>query len=366
MAPKKQKKIKTPQEWGDIYKGRYAIYHEFTDKLLNLIIELLNEHKIDAQIESRTKSIENFAEKIQREGKDYRNPLEEITDLVGIRIIAYYKEDIDKIGVIIEKEFDIDWENSIDKAKTLDPDRFGYLSVHYVISLSSPRKKLTEWKAFSKIKAEIQVRTVLQHAWAAIDYKLRYKTAKEVPKNLRRQLFRLGALLELADEEFSNLRKRTEEIEEHYTQEVKKGKLDIELDSSSLEVYLNSTKQHLKWMKIAEQVGFGSVRPLETITKEDIQKEKSRLLRILHLTSIKTIGELDKLIESASKWGKDVLARICKISSDQGFIPFAVPGDVITILVIYARKDILDHEAIEQIHFRSELQEAIIEVITTK
>ncbi len=256
MALKKPKKTTTPQEWGNIYKGRYATYQEFTNKLENLISEFLKVHKVDAQIESRTKSIESFVEKIQREGKGYHNPLEEITDLVGIRIIAYYKEDVDKIGEIIKTEFDIDWENSIDKAWTLDPDRFGYLSVHYVISLPLHRKEQTEWKAFANIKAEIQVRTVLQHAWAAISHKLIYKTAKEVPKDLRRQLFRLSALLELADEEFSNLRKLTKELKERYSQELKKGKLDIELDLSSLDVYLESTKQDLKWMKIAEEVGY--------------------------------------------------------------------------------------------------------------
>ncbi|MCK4476216.1 MAG: hypothetical protein KAU16_05765 [Methanophagales archaeon] len=366
MATKKPMK-RTPQEWRNIYKGRYHTYEDFTNKLQNLISVLLQEHKVDAQIESRTKSIESFVEKIQREGKNYHSPLEEITDLVGIRIIAYYKEDVDKIGEIIKTEFDVDWKNSIDKVQTLDPDRFGYLSVHYVISLPSPRKELTEWNAFANIKAEIQVRTVLQHAWAAINHKLIYKTAKEVPKNLRRQLFRLSALLELADEEFSNLRKRTKEVEEHYSQELKKGKLDIELDLSSLDVYIESTKQDLKWMKIAEEVGYSRFQDkLPEIEEDRLQSAKSVLLTNLWSIGIKTINELDEILESASKWGEAVLARFSKMLSDEGITLQANPYEVILFIVLYARGEVVTDEFLKQTGIRADVLAAIREVIRTK
>lgn len=363
MAPEKPKKSKTPKEWENIYGEKFATYQAFTSKLRNLITELLrNSHIEVAQVESRTKSVDSFIGKIQREEKDFPNPLEGITDLVGIRIIAYHKEDVDEIGKIIEKEFGIDREKSMDKAQALDPDRFGYLSVHYVISLSSPRTDLPEWATFSNIKAEIQVRTVLQHAWATINHRLVYKAAKEIPKNLRRQLFRLSALLELADEEFSNLRKRTEEVEVHYSQEVEKGRLSIEVDLFSLEAYFESTKQHLKWMKIAEQAGFGPIK-LEKRSKVSLQNEKSRLLRILDLSGITIIGELDKILQDASKWGKDALANICEISSDEGFSPFAVPHDVITLLVLYAKRKVLTKEIIEATRFENEKLKTAIEKV---
>jgi putative GTP pyrophosphokinase len=338
----------------------------------------LRKHTIDAQIEYRTKDIAKFIEKIQREGKEYKNPLKEVTDLVGIRIIAYYKEDVDKIGEIIKKEFDVDLKNSIDKAQILDPDRFGYLSVHYVISLSPLRKELTEWKAFANIKAEIQVRTVLQHAWAAIDHKLRYKTAKEVPKTLRRQLFRLSALLEVADDEFSNLKRLIEDTKEYYSQEFKKGKLDIELDLSSLEVYLESTKQHLNWVKIAEQVGFKFLKEEDEDIEDIIEDSKRILLSILHLTGITTIEELDEILRDASQWGKDVLASIRNLSykysnapqyyiDELGYVPFKFTSYVIiTFLVIYARRKVVDQKIIENTEYSIAIQKAIREVITTK
>lgn len=150
MASDKSKQPTSPEEWGVAYEERYVTYQGFTKRLETLIRELFNKHSIEiAQMESRTKDIDRFIEKIQRKGEKYQNPLVEVTDLVGIRIIVYYREDLEKVGEIIRKEFDIDWENSIDKAETLDPDRFGYLSIHYVVSLSPPRKQLTEWKDFT-------------------------------------------------------------------------------------------------------------------------------------------------------------------------------------------------------------------------
>ena len=229
---------------------------------------------------------------------------------------------------------------------------------------------LTEWEAFANIKAEIQVRTILQHAWAAIDHELTYKKTEEAPKNLRRRLFRLSALLELADDEFSNLRKLFEEVKEHDLQELKKGKLDIELDLTSLDVYLNFTKQHLKWMKIAEEVGYESpedmldTSELREIYFNQLNSDKRKLLKILYLTGIKTVLELDKILKDANKWGKVILARIETLYSHEGpGILFASPYDVISLLVLYARRGVVDEKIVKQTKFDDVLQNVIKELI---
>jgi ppGpp synthetase/RelA/SpoT-type nucleotidyltranferase len=208
MMENNTNRLKTPQEWGDIYQEKLPFYEGFANKLQELVMELVHKQDIEvAHIEARTKSVESFVEKIGREGKDYSNPLNEITDLAGIRVITYYREDTEKIGKIIKEEFDVDWENSVDLSQTLGPDTFGYLSTHYVVSLLDTRSELTEWESYRNLKAEIQVRTVLQHAWAEIEHTLLYKTPQKIPNDLKRQLFRLSALLELADEQFSALQR---------------------------------------------------------------------------------------------------------------------------------------------------------------
>jgi hypothetical protein len=143
--------------------------------------------------------------KIGQPGKEYQS-LSDITDLVGVRIITHYADEVEQIARVIESEFTIDGENSGDKGKVLDPDRFGYLSVHYVLELGRARAALPEYRAYGGMKAEVQVRSILQHAWAENEHDLGYKSALSVPRSVRRRFSRLAGLLELADAEFDAIR----------------------------------------------------------------------------------------------------------------------------------------------------------------
>lgn len=170
----------------------------FTNQLYYLIQSLLVASDVKYQIvESRTKDIDSLNDKIDRKKI---NDINDVTDLSGIRIIVYYQDDIDKIEKIIDDNFIIDKENSVDKSKLYKSNEFGYLSVHYIVQLNQDRENLTEWKHSKNLKAEIQVRTVLQHSWASISHELSYKKGYEIPKPLERKLYRLAGLFELADE----------------------------------------------------------------------------------------------------------------------------------------------------------------------
>ena len=87
---------------------------------------------------------------------------------------------------MIEREFDIDWAYSSRRGEDDPPDRFGYRSDHYIVRTPADER-------FAGLSAEIQVRTVMQHAWAAVDHRIRYK-ADDLPRDLSRRLFRLNAL----------------------------------------------------------------------------------------------------------------------------------------------------------------------------
>lgn len=177
----------------------------FTNMLFELLKSLLINFNIKYHIiEKRTKTIESIEEKISR--KEITSVEKEITDISGLRIILYYQDDLEKIIELIKSNFIIDEKNSINKADLYSSNEFGYLSVHYIISLDNKRNKLPEWQAFSKLKAEIQIRTVLQHSWASISHELTYKKDYEIPKELQRKLFRLAGLFELADEQFLKIR----------------------------------------------------------------------------------------------------------------------------------------------------------------
>jgi len=99
----------SPEEWGNRYRNIRGTCEAMTGRLRTLIVDLLAEANIEViQIEARTKAVDSFTEKISRKRAKYENPLREITDLVGIRIITYYLEDVAAVGEILKKEFQID------------------------------------------------------------------------------------------------------------------------------------------------------------------------------------------------------------------------------------------------------------------
>src|ERR1700683_4685756 len=84
-------------------------------------------------VTSRIKSKASVRQKLQR--PDKKREFSDLTDVFGVRIITYFQDEVDTVAKLIEREFIVDPENSVDKRSLLDPDRFGYLSLHYVLQL---------------------------------------------------------------------------------------------------------------------------------------------------------------------------------------------------------------------------------------
>jgi len=137
-------------------------------------------------------------------------------------------------------EFTIDWDNWEDKSNMLDPDRFGYLSVHYIATLSPERIALMDYKKFSSCQFEIQVRSILQHAWAEIEHDLGYKSEIAIPRDVRRRFARMAGLLETADEEFGRIRDEREKYLAVLAVRAGEGPEDILVDQDSLTGFVAS------------------------------------------------------------------------------------------------------------------------------
>jgi ppGpp synthetase/RelA/SpoT-type nucleotidyltranferase len=196
-------------------RQNYIDYEGFLKVFLNAACLKLAPLSI---IEARTKSVPSFAEKILRKRKLYENPnspyppdpLVRVTDLCGGRVITKTSAQVYKVCKFIEQAFDIDWLNSEDVSLRLQPTEFGYRSVHYIVSINADKLKSAEIPAnppqnILGLKAEIQVRTVLEHVWADIGHDMTYKTEVKVPANIRRHFAALAAVLEGADREFDRL-----------------------------------------------------------------------------------------------------------------------------------------------------------------
>lgn len=337
---KKQRSSKTPTlsesqifDLSRQYLLSRPLQEEFTVKTVELIKALLHVQHIEAHlIESRTKELESFQEKINRSPHKYQNPLNEVTDLSGIRIIVYYEKELNTISELIAREFDVDWSNSSDKRKAHKPEEFGYQSIHYVVKLSNSRSSLLEWHHLAGLQAEIQVRTVLQHAWAAISHKLQYKREEDVPQILRRRLFRLSALLELADEEFMNLRDKTNSLAEVVQYKLAEGDTDVEINILTIEVFLKSSQVVSATVTDARRAGFDFGHDPDNNEEEDF----SDLVAWCNFLGLKTIFDLKIILEQSTKWSYEYLLK--QMQSSGGFWD-ATPSFICQLILIKAFRD---------------------------
>lgn len=211
---------------------------QFRKNMERLIKDLVEEIGVEVvSIESRTKTTESFQEKINRSGKNYDDPLGDLTDLVGVRVICYFNEDVEQICSEIRQAFSINENASVDKK--LNFNELGYLSKHLIASLGSKRIALPEYKAFKDMSCEVQVRTVAQHAWAAIEHKYNYKHVEEMSESAKRRLFRIQAVLEMCDDEFSRLRSEVTLERKKITEEISQGE-SVPIHAESLIAFMDS------------------------------------------------------------------------------------------------------------------------------
>lgn len=182
-------------------------------KYESLITELLvdNDEFSNPEFESRTKTCESCIGKFERRKINDKKADEitveklksEITDLIGIRVICSYEDEIPKIQKIIENDFEIiKKEDKSDELKK--NEKFGYKSVHLDVRLTKKRLEFKEYEKVSIFPVEIQIRTIIQHAWSSLEHKIIYK--HNVPDKLLREVERLAALFEIADSEFMRVR----------------------------------------------------------------------------------------------------------------------------------------------------------------
>jgi ppGpp synthetase/RelA/SpoT-type nucleotidyltranferase len=175
------------------------------EKFVNHIEKILRSEFRDPtiQIYGRAKDIDSLLKKlIRKPDKTY----ESLTDKAGIRVIVKFIDGLETVGKFIERRFK-DYKKD-DKRTSLKIDQVGYRGIHYDIKLNDDEAA----SEFANIWAEIQVRTLAQHLWSDMSHELGYKPDLKVPDEMLRPLFRLSALVELADDEFLRLRDEIQDM----------------------------------------------------------------------------------------------------------------------------------------------------------
>lgn len=307
-------------------------YEQFTDDLRALLERLLRDVDLEYfQIETRTKDVDSFRKKIQRPDKAGKYlTISDITDLSGVRIILLYQKDVDKIRGLIESNFDIDWKNSTNKTETIEPDRFGYLSVHYIVGHSASRARLPEHHAFADLKAEIQVRTVLQHAWAAVDRALRYENEDDLPRSVKRRFYRVSALLELGDDELTQIDREIASLRANYEKKIARGEFDQAIDRESLDVFFQQTAFLRDVERIGRALGF-SEPPDPSVSRKSI----ASLAKALNGSGIRTLSEFQDILKGLVVTAEDDLSSFAKAMNESNAkINFSAVGMIRVLLMM--------------------------------
>jgi putative GTP pyrophosphokinase len=214
-------------------------HRSLTQAVVSILQSVLLMHEVEfISVTGRTKARESALEKIRRKG--YKSPASELTDLSGIRVIAFSESDVKKAAKLIEGTFKVDQENSLDQDSLLATDQLGYRSVHYVCELGSDREALPEFTSLAGLKFEFQLRTVLQHAWAELSHDRSYKFAGKLPREIERKMFLFAGMLEIADKGFDDLAREIEKYTKQVQSQSDQGTLQAEVDSISLPLFVET------------------------------------------------------------------------------------------------------------------------------
>lgn len=272
------------------FDSQYTVFNKFKEKCRQLLTDLFDENSVLIhQITGRTKDRTSLSRKIDKKDEKY-NALSEITDIVGLRVITYLESDVDKIANVIEKEFKVDRANSTDKRR-LKADQFGYRSLHFVLELNDERVKNTEYKSFKGLKVEVQIRSILQHAWAEIEHDLGYKGEGSIPEEFKRGFNRLAALLETADVEFDRLKSGLDQYKINVNAIIATEPETLDINQTTLMSLASNNEILLNATRIISHNVKAAVDPVNA----DFATIARRLKTILHLGSIKVLqDEIEK------------------------------------------------------------------------
>ncbi len=265
----------TTIKYAEEYRRRTSDYEKLVEEIqFGLSQELHDAGVALAAVEGRVKSLSSFLDKISRKG--YEDPWAEIDDLAGVRLVCLFSAELDLIEEAVASLFEV--VSTEDKVDTLGVEMMGYQGRHYVVKLG-PTHTGPRYDNLKGLRAEIQVRTTLQDAWARISHNLVYKSEASMPIQLRREIQNVSSLLEIAQ----NIFDRSESSRKQYIADVRESTgcenqlLSQPIDRETLEAYTTWKFPNL---------------PVD-------QRIQELLLRDLNHQRYIKIGDIDRVVELA-------------------------------------------------------------------
>jgi ppGpp synthetase/RelA/SpoT-type nucleotidyltranferase len=293
-------------------------YQKYAEVLQQVLEKAAKKYTPLASVQTRAKSIASFGEKaiLKRKVGRYDDAVNRMTDLCGGRIIVPTQAEVDIISDFIKSHFEIDDENSVDVSQRLKTTEFGYRGIHYIIQIKQgvfPTKdfdaKIPE-EVFGK-KAEVQVKTILEHTWGVFTHDRAYKGAFKIPQKWERELAALAAILEDADKSFA----RVEDGLKKYAASYGAYMTEVEMQEAikNLKIILECDPQNVA---IAAHIGKLAITVGEWKTAEEVLSKHADsgyppILRDLGIAICKL--HRDKPNSKEYKKGQNYLEKAIKI-----------------------------------------------------
>ena len=273
------------------YHERQAVYHRLAQEALEALRQALKkQHVAVIALEHRVKTELSLAGKLELKGAKYHT-LDDVTDIMGMRVVTFYSDDVDKVAAIVNEIFKVDWSYSVDKRKLHRLDSFGYNSLHYICTLPKSVVDDPDIPLLNELRFEIQMRTALQHVWSTLDHDTAYKDGGvNIPREYQRQFNRLAGMLELVDDEFSRLRNVLTDYRRQMLALEASGQLDkVDLNGDTFRRYLEA-QPFARLNKRIAAINQAELYPVPMMP----------FLRVLQKLGFETLGDVNRLIEEHS------------------------------------------------------------------
>lgn len=197
------------------YQTTFSALEDAAKELRHFIAEVLRDSNLDLHlVTARAKSAHSVLSKIRR--KKYGAPRRQLTDEIGARVVTYYENDVDRVANLLRNRLVVDEKRSVDKRTQLDIKEFGYRSVHLIARLKGNDAKQPRYAILRDRLFEIQIRSILEHAWAEIEHEINYKAGIKFGHPFRRTFGAIAGSLEILESQFLHLKKERNELIEQY------------------------------------------------------------------------------------------------------------------------------------------------------
>jgi ppGpp synthetase/RelA/SpoT-type nucleotidyltranferase len=258
------------------YKSTAPIAENFCIELTNQINRLVEDQGITLgfPIQFRVKQWESLVEKLERLGLEMTS-VKGLQDFVGLRLVLLFGRDVEKVCDLLSNNFEVIRQyNTQDR---LAENQFGYSSKHFIVELPKQWLAVPTLARFAGLQAEIQVRTVAQHMWAAASHTLQYKQEASVPPAVRRAIYRASALLETVDLEFERVLEQREIYRDSVDIIETKDELNVDLLSKTLDELLPQENRHVDepyaaLLKELQALGINTAQSLRELINEDLKE----------------------------------------------------------------------------------------------